>query len=150
MRERIFAVSIAGLVLVSCSADQQLSQGGLSAASLSPDNSAASRAPEHTCGGSHGVMVTPCPVMLNKKTPNGVVVTVGGPGVFGSALERGGGCEQSQTCILQQQGGSRSTTWLVTSGSICGTVEQGFVGLDNAGFTIGVGWLKIVNKYCPT
>lgn len=106
------------------------------------------------CGGTNGVYVDPCPVIIKKKSKGFTWFNVDGPGVSvsylknyqmqGSCYNRNGG----EICTLQNLA-SPPTYWQATSGPFCGKARPlKFYAYGGGGF-IGYAYLTIVNKYCP-
>jgi hypothetical protein len=103
--------------------------------------------PATDCRGTGGVTVTPCPIELTKKTKAGIVVTVSGPGVVDSIVEKSNPCFNGKVCVNRD--GSGLTQWRITSDKSCGNADIKFLGLNSRHNRVGYALLKVANKYCP-
>lgn len=105
------------------------------------------------CGGTHGVSVSPCPLVLPKSRAF-AQFSVNGPGVVSAYLKdyqdvgycynRKGG----EICYLQNLG-SPPNYWQAESGPYCGRAKPlKFYAYGVSGY-IGYGFLTVVNRDCP-
>jgi hypothetical protein len=106
------------------------------------------------CGGTNGVSVSPCPLIISKKSKGLAWFNVEGNGVVTSYLagyQQEGNCyskDGAEICSVQNLA-SPPTYWGATSGPHCGKAKQlTFYAYGVSGF-IGYGYLRIINKYCP-
>lgn len=97
------------------------------------------------CGGTGGVKVRPCPVTITKKhsMPE---VAVSGPHVTDSAFVETA-CEKKGICSVGQFI-SNSLDWYVYPLTKCGTATIYADGYSSTGGTVGIGYLKVINKDC--
>ena len=142
---------LAGLsVLAACASGQPSYQTGSGVVpSAQRVGSPSSITPDKGCGGVHGVKVAPCPIQLNRRSKSGIVVTVSGPGVVGSALGTIKSCYSGRTCYYAQREGSSQTQWRITPGAYCDGAILEFNGKNAGGRRVGYAFLEIANKYCP-
>jgi hypothetical protein len=105
------------------------------------------------CGGTNGVSVSSCPIVLTKKTRGYYVFYVSGPGVETTYLKEyrdQGLCYKKgeEICSIQDTG-SPANYWQAAAGPYCGTAKRvTFYAYGAKGF-IGIAHLKITNEYCP-
>jgi|SRR5579862_1278721 len=106
------------------------------------------------CGGTNGVSVSPCPLVIKKKSEGFTWFNITGAGVATSYL---GSYQMSGTCYNKkgaaictvQNLASPPTYWQANSGPNCGKARPlTFYAYGGSGF-IGYGYLTIINKYCP-
>ncbi|HEY6327579.1 MAG TPA: hypothetical protein VIW73_13825 [Candidatus Cybelea sp.] len=128
-------------MLAACTSAQQVSQTG--ASGVAPAVS-----PVRDCGGSGGVRVAPCPIVLTRHTKAGIVVTVSGPNVVNSYLTQLNGCSHHKFCYNAHRAGSSYTQWRITSGKDCGGADVGFDGVDGQGTEVGHASLEVSNRFC--
>lgn len=111
-------------------------------------NVPAAMTPNNGCGGTGGVKVTPCPIVLTGQTRH-IVVTVSGPGVVNSYLGGLNYCRTHQLCYLAERVGSSQTKWQISSGRACGNADILFKGVNASAQQVGYAFLMFTNKYCP-
>ena len=104
------------------------------------------------CGGTHGVSVSPCPLVLTKKR-GFAQFNVTGPGVVSAYLKDNqdvGYCyngKGGEICYLQNLG-SPPNYWQAESGPYCGRAKPlKFYAYGVSGY-IGFGYLTVVNRDC--
>ncbi len=148
-----FLAVIPLLALLTACGGQEVT--GARGVAISPSDAAADAAPDvQKCGGTHGVSVSPCPVVLSKKTRGYAVFFVNGRGVInvylrgyqleGNCYSKSGG----EICSVENLG-SPPNYWQAASGTDCGRAKTlKFYAYGVSGF-IGVGYLRIINRYCP-
>jgi hypothetical protein len=137
------------LALVACTVGQPASQQGSAIAPPAPVAGFGTVITDKDCQGVRGVTVAPCPIVLTKDTKSGIVVTVSGPGVVDSVVEKLRTCSNDKVCYNLNRAGSGLTQWRLTSGRACGVADIRFFGLDSAHNKVGYAFLKATNKYCP-
>lgn len=101
-------------------------------------------APDEGCGGTGGVKVRPCPVILTKRKDT-VVVAVSGPKVDDSAFVETG-CEKRNVCTIGQFT-SNSLKWFVYAATKCGSAVIYAYGYA-VSQEVGIGHLKVINEDC--
>ena len=97
------------------------------------------------CSGTGGVKVRPCPVTFTKKRDM-AEVTVRGPGVTDSAVIETA-CQKKNICTAGQLS-SKPVDWFIYPGGKCGSADIYFYGYNASGATVGIGYLKVINKTC--
>jgi hypothetical protein len=105
------------------------------------------------CGGTNGVSISPCPLVLPKKTKGYAVFFVTGPGVINTYLNNDteGFCynkEGGEVCYLENLG-SPPNYWQASSGTVCGKAKPVTFSAFGVNGLIGYAYLKVINKYCP-
>jgi hypothetical protein len=106
------------------------------------------------CGGTNGVSVSPCPLVISKKSGGYAWFNVTGPGVATSYLENyqpEGYCynkKGGEICYVQNLA-SPPTYWQASSGQDCGKAKPlKFYAYGGSGF-VGYAYLTVINRYCP-
>jgi hypothetical protein len=136
-------------VLAACASGQPFYPMSSAVPSAQKVSSPSSMTPDKGCGGVHGVKVAPCPILLNRQTKSGIVVTVSGPGVVNSALGTITSCYSGHLCYYAERDGNSETQWLITPGTSCGKATVEFMAENARGKRVGYAFLEIANKYCP-
>lgn len=143
--------ALAGLsVLAACTAGQPNFQASSGVAPLARGAGlSAATMPDKGCGGTAGVKVTPCPIVLTRRTKPGIVVTVSGPGVVNSYLGQLNACFSGHNCYNAERVGNSQTRWRITSGRACGRADVEFLGVNASAQEVGYAFLMVTNRYCP-
>lgn len=112
-------------------------------------------APDTKCGGTGGVSVSPCPLVLSKRNGGLAQFSVTGPGVVTTYVwnfQVSSYCYDRQfakICYVQNLG-SPPTSWQATSGPACGQARRiHFSGYDASGVLVGRAYLEVINRDCP-
>jgi hypothetical protein len=95
------------------------------------------------CGGTHGFLVRPCPVVLRKA--KGVEVTASAPGIYYAAP----GDQCQNYCAVKDMNPPPYVHFLVIPGRSCGDTVEAFTAYNYSLEVIGDANLYIENKYCP-
>jgi hypothetical protein len=150
----LITCGLLGLGPLSACGGQQLAGTGTN--TTAPGQSVFSRIapPLGNCGGTHGVSVSPCPLIISKQSQGHAVFNVTGPGVINTYLK---GYQLEGNCSNQRRGeicsvenlGSPPSYWGATSGPYCGKAKPlKFYAYGVSGF-IGYANLEVINRYCP-
>jgi hypothetical protein len=99
------------------------------------------------CGGTGRVKVRPCPVTITK-THSMPIVFVSGPNVTDSAFVETA-CEKKDICSLGQFT-SNPLEWYVYPLTKCGSADIYAYGYNAGGGTVGIGYLRVINKDCSS
>ncbi len=149
-RRRDVLAAVASLsILAACAQGQSISQTGSGIAPAMLGAGLPAIAPDKGCHGTGGVKVTPCPIRLTRRTKQGILVTVSGPGVVNSYLDKLNGCFSGKLCYNIQREGSSQVQWRVTPGTACGGASIEFDGVNVSGGEVGHFFLRVSNRYCP-
>jgi hypothetical protein len=149
---RLPAILPAFALLAACGGQQAT---GVGPAAVAPAQATASKiAPLiKRCGGTNGVSVSPCPLVVTKKTRGYAWFNVIGSGVVLSDLkgyQLKGFCynrKGGEICSVQNLA-SPPTYWQASSGPHCGTAKPlKFYAYGTHGF-IGYGYLEVINRDC--
>jgi hypothetical protein len=144
------ALASFSVLAAACTAGSPNFQQSSGVAPVPPDaRISAGVTPDKACGGTGGVKVTPCPIVLTQHTKPGIVVTVSGPGVVHSYLGRIKACFSGHNCYNAERVGSSQTRWRITSGRACGRADVEFLGVNARAQEVGYAFLMVTNKYCP-
>jgi hypothetical protein len=149
---RFLVILLAVTVLAACGGQQVTAAGpGV----IAPSQSIASKvAPDlKRCGGTNGVSVSPCPLIISKKSGGFAWFNVKGPNVGASYLRNyqyQGYCynkKGAELCYVQNLA-SPPTYWQASSGSDCGKAKPlEFLAFGSDGF-VGYGYLTVINRDC--
>lgn len=140
---RLSAVlALSTFLLVACGGSEQARPG---AGIVPPQARSVERdrqpSPDVTCGGTHGVTVHPCPVVL--KTTRHVDMSASGPGVVNEAW---GGKSCKTVCKF---GIVKQNVYRILPGRKCGTVSNLVMyGYNDVDQIVGKAYFQVTNDEC--